>query len=234
MSRVAVIGAGISGMAAAYYLSRRHEVWLFEREPRLGGHTHTVRVDTSRGSLQHRHRVHRLQRAELPEPDRAVRRVGGRVAAERHVVFGIELRDRVPVQQPRRQRVLRDRANLFRVAHYRLLADIGRFHRRARRLLPGAAAAAGRGAGSEEPGGGPSLEEWLEQERFSESFRTHFLYPMIASIVDGPRPGRGIPGADDGAVLRQPRPPADGGEPALARRARWELDLHPAADPSVR
>src|SRR5580658_7110542 len=32
-------------MAAAYYLSRKHEVCLFEKEARLGGHTHTVIVD---------------------------------------------------------------------------------------------------------------------------------------------------------------------------------------------
>ena len=48
MSRIAVIGAGISGMSAAYLLSRKHEVWLFEKEDRLGGHTHTCLLYTSR------------------------------------------------------------------------------------------------------------------------------------------------------------------------------------------
>ena len=43
---VAVIGAGIAGLAAAYVLSRRHHVHLFERERRLGGHTNTVVVDS--------------------------------------------------------------------------------------------------------------------------------------------------------------------------------------------
>lgn len=40
--RIAVIGAGISGMAAAYLLSRDHAVTLYEAEPRLGGHARTV------------------------------------------------------------------------------------------------------------------------------------------------------------------------------------------------
>ena len=40
--RIAVIGAGISGMAAAYLLSRDHAVTLYEAAPRLGGHARTV------------------------------------------------------------------------------------------------------------------------------------------------------------------------------------------------
>ena len=45
MKNIAVIGAGISGLAAAYLLSRRHRVQLFEKEERLGGHTNTVVID---------------------------------------------------------------------------------------------------------------------------------------------------------------------------------------------
>jgi predicted NAD/FAD-binding protein len=51
LSRIAVIGSGISGLAAAYYLSRKHDVFLFERDTRLGGHTHTVAVDSRAGPL---------------------------------------------------------------------------------------------------------------------------------------------------------------------------------------
>jgi uncharacterized protein len=43
--RIAVIGAGISGLAAAWLLSRRHAVTLFEGEDYLGGHTHTHHLE---------------------------------------------------------------------------------------------------------------------------------------------------------------------------------------------
>ena len=47
--RFAVIGSGISGLSAAWLLSKRHDVVLYEREPRLGGHSNTVMADTSDG-----------------------------------------------------------------------------------------------------------------------------------------------------------------------------------------
>lgn len=51
MKRIAVIGSGISGLTAAYYLSRRHEVHVYERDNRLGGHTNTAMVESSRGTI---------------------------------------------------------------------------------------------------------------------------------------------------------------------------------------
>ena len=51
MKRIAVIGSGISGLSAAYFLSRHHEVHVFERDNRVGGHTHTVMVDSGKGQI---------------------------------------------------------------------------------------------------------------------------------------------------------------------------------------
>ena len=43
--RVAVIGTGIAGNAVAWTLSRRYPVTVYDREPRAGGHSHTVTID---------------------------------------------------------------------------------------------------------------------------------------------------------------------------------------------
>ena len=89
MKSIAVIGAGISGLAAAYFLSRRHRVHLFEKEPRLGGHTNTVVVDDADGAvaldtgfLVHNDRTY-------PTPRAAVRRARCGDPRFGHVLRGV-------------------------------------------------------------------------------------------------------------------------------------------------
>ncbi len=48
---IAVIGSGISGLSAAWLLSKRHRVTLFEEEGRLGGHSNTITVQTADGAV---------------------------------------------------------------------------------------------------------------------------------------------------------------------------------------
>lgn len=46
MSRIAIVGSGITGLTAARELTQAgHEIALFEAEDRIGGHTHTVKVE---------------------------------------------------------------------------------------------------------------------------------------------------------------------------------------------
>ncbi len=49
--KIAVVGSGISGLSAAWLLSRSHEVTLYESEPRLGGHSHTVDAPSDHGAI---------------------------------------------------------------------------------------------------------------------------------------------------------------------------------------
>ena len=42
--KIAVIGSGISGLGAAYFLSKKHKVDVFEKENHFGGHSYTVEI----------------------------------------------------------------------------------------------------------------------------------------------------------------------------------------------
>ena len=50
--KIAVIGSGIAGLSSAWCLARQHEVVLFERDDRVGGHTNTIEVPLPGGGVQ--------------------------------------------------------------------------------------------------------------------------------------------------------------------------------------
>jgi len=168
--RIAVIGSGIAGLSAAYYLSRRHEVSVFEKETRLGGHTHTVTVDSPSGPLAidtgfivHNDRTY-------PNFVRLMAELG--VATQpSDMSFAVACR-RSGFEYSSRglNGFFAQRANLFRPKHYRLLAEILRFNREAPKLLADPAAE------------GLTLGEVLERLRFPSVFRERYLYPMAAAV----------------------------------------------------
>ncbi len=49
--KIAIVGAGISGMSAAWLLAQAHDVTVYEAEPRLGGHSHTVDAPSALGPI---------------------------------------------------------------------------------------------------------------------------------------------------------------------------------------
>ena len=170
MSRVAVIGSGISGMAAAYLLSRKHEVCLFEKEDRLGGHTHTHQIDTSCGTLP-------IDTGFIVHNDRTypnlVRLLGqlGIARQASDMSFGVSCRSTGFEYSSRGLRGLFAGGGKWRrPSHYRFLAEIVRFNREARKLL-------------QDPANSEiSLREYLQANRFHGDFTRYYLHPMAASV----------------------------------------------------
>jgi predicted NAD/FAD-binding protein len=168
--RIAVIGSGISGLAAGYYLSRKHEVSLFEKERRLGGHTHTVTVDSSRGPLP-------IDTGFIVHNDRTYPNLV-RLLAE----LGIETQPSdmsfaVCCHQTGFEYSSRglngffaQRSNVFRPSQYRLLREILRFNRSAPALLsqPGAETA--------------TLGDFLDEGKYQPEFTERYLFPMASAV----------------------------------------------------
>jgi predicted NAD/FAD-binding protein len=170
MKNIAVIGAGISGLAAAYFLSRRHRVHLFEREDRLGGHTNTVEIATASGDvaldtgfLVHNERTYpNLVRlfAEL-----------GVATHDSDMSFGVSCaRTGLEYSSRGANGFFAQRRNVLNPAHLSLLREIVRFNREAPALLAV--------AGAE----GQTLGDFLESRRFGEDFTNRYLFPMASAI----------------------------------------------------
>src|SRR4249919_2579362 len=170
MKNIAVIGAGISGLAAAYLLSRRHRVQLFEQQQRLGGHTNTVLIPTLHGSvpldtgfLVHNDRTY-------PNLVRLFRELG---VATRHsdMSFAVSCR-RSGLEYSSRgaNGFFAQRRNLVSPTHLSLLREIVRFNREAPALL---------GVADAER---QTLGDFLESRRFGEDFTHRYLFPMASAI----------------------------------------------------
>lgn len=172
--RIAVIGGGISGLSAAYYLSRANEVTLFEKEPELGGHTYTVTVTTDDGPLAidmgfivHNDRTY-------PNLTRLFRELGVRTQPS-DMSFGVFSRETGFEYSSRGLAgFFAERGNLLKGEHYRLLREILRFNREAPRLLqePGAEAV--------------TMGEFLERGRYEAGFIDRYLYPMASAVWSMP------------------------------------------------
>ena len=172
-----MIGSGVSGLTAAYLLQREFDVLLFEADDRLGGHAHThdvpaadgrtVAVDS--GFIVHNKRTYpNLLRLfdELGVPTRdsemsmSVRCDGcGLEYAGARQLTGL-------FAQPR---------NAANPRYLRMLGEIPRFHRHARRLL------------TEPDTGDTTLGAFLAIGGYSRYFVDHFVLPMVSAVWSADR-----------------------------------------------
>ncbi len=168
--RIAVVGAGISGLVAAERLQRsRHEVTLFEAGDHLGGHTLTsdVEIDGRTHAVDAGFVV--FNEATYPEFTRLLARLG--VATKpTSMSFSVRCeRSGLEYCGTSLNTFFAQRRNLLRLSWYRLLAEIVRFNRLAR-------AEVGRTPA------GLALGEFLYLHDFSPALVERYLVPMTAAI----------------------------------------------------
>lgn len=173
---IAVVGSGISGLSAAWLLSKRHRVTLYEADNHLGGHAHTVDVDVADGQVpvdtgfivynEHNYPnlttfFNHLKVPTVPtEMSFALSLEGGAyeyAGAGFNGFFG-------------------QRRNLFRPAHWQMLRDISRFFRTAAARVAHYPARI-------------TLGEFLEREEYSPVFVRDHILPMGAAIWSTPMAG---------------------------------------------
>jgi len=170
---VAVIGAGVSGLTAAYLLSRSHDVTLFEAEDRLGGHAHTHDVTdpdgrqhaVDSGFIVHNDVTYPWLRKLFGELDVEVRPTEMSMSV-RCEGCGLEYAGgcglRGVFAQPRR---------LADPRFLRMLWHVRRFHRRASAFL--------RTTNDENL---TTYGEFLERERLDDYFIAHFAVPFVSCV----------------------------------------------------
>jgi predicted NAD/FAD-binding protein len=170
--RIAIVGAGISGLAAAYFLHKHHEVTVFEANHYLGGHTSTVEVPSENGSLAidtgfivYNHRTYPLFCKLL-----AAIGVDGQPTtmsfSMRCDATGLEYRG------ADLNGFFAQRKNLLSWKFYRFLTDLLRFNRVGLEFLKQ----------SEDL----TVKEFFQRESFSPIFREKYFFPMASAVWSCP------------------------------------------------
>ncbi|MFN0114615.1 MAG: NAD(P)/FAD-dependent oxidoreductase [Paracoccaceae bacterium] len=172
--RIAVIGGGISGMAAAELLSHSHAVVLFEKAPRLGGHARTV-LAGRRGDQPVDTGFIVFNRPTYPGLSALFDRLGVPVA-ESDMSFGVSADGgRIEYGLKDLRSLFCQRRNLLRPGFARMVADILRFNANA-----GQAAAA-------EPD--LTIRELLGRLGTGRWFRDYYMTPLSGAIWSTPVSG---------------------------------------------
>ena len=171
--RVAVVGSGVAGLTAAHVLGKRAHVTLFEADSRLGGHADThvveaaVAVDT--GFIVHNERTypHLLRLFDELGVETQDSEMSMSVRDDGDAGWSTPARSACPACSRRG-------AHALRPSYLRMLTEIPRFHRMAKRLLATLdqrrVTTTRRSARSSSAG------------RFSPLFRTHFMESLVACV----------------------------------------------------
>ncbi|MCA9174731.1 MAG: FAD-dependent oxidoreductase [Planctomycetales bacterium] len=171
--RIAIIGTGISGLTCAHLLHREHNVVLYEANDYIGGHTHTVDVESQGRRLAIDTGFIVFNDWTYPNFISLLAELG---VASQPTTMGFSVsceNSGVEYSGSSLGSLFAQKRNFFRPSHYRMLLDIYRFNQRALRDYAELA---------EET----TIDEYLTAKRYSKAFAELYLLPMGAAIWSCP------------------------------------------------
>ena len=169
--RIAVVGSGVSGLSAAWLLAPEHEVTLYERNPSLGGHTHTVDVDWDGTPLAVDTGFIVYNEVNYPNLTEWFRLLAVETQ-DSDMSFAVSCDQGGFEYGGTARQLLAQPGNLLRPRFHRMLWDLLRFYRQAPAVL--------------ETEDSDTLGGYLTRHGYSEAFVRDHLLPMGAAIWSCP------------------------------------------------
>jgi len=166
--RIAIVGAGVSGLVAAHLLHREHEIVVYEANSYAGGHTNTIRVDTA-------HQTHHIDTGFIVMNDRNYpnfTRLLDRLGVARqptHMSFSVKGEERDFEFSGTPRGLFCQPGNFASPRFARMIVDLLRFNRALRTLL-------------EHEESGESMHDFLSRQRFSRAFVERLIVPQMSAV----------------------------------------------------
>lgn len=165
---IAIIGSGISGLSAAWLLSQRHDVTLFEASDRIGGHSNTVEFESSHGPVAVDTGFIVYNEVTYPNLTALFRALEVPTAAS-NMSFAVSVGNGAyEYSGGTGLGLFAQRSNLVSPRFWSMIRDLLRFYRNAPKDLSIM--------------GGISLDDYLARNGYGRAFREDHLYPMAAAI----------------------------------------------------
>jgi uncharacterized protein len=172
--RVAIVGAGVSGLVAAHLLHREHEIVVYEANAYAGGHANTVRVETDHESHDVDTGFIVMNDRNYPNFTRLLDRLG--VARQpTYMSFSVKGEDEDFEYAGTPGGLFCQPRNLLSPRFQRMILELLRFNRELRGVLASAASTG-------EPHAEESLQSFLERRRFSRAFVERLIVPQVSAV----------------------------------------------------
>lgn len=168
--RIAVIGSGISGLYAAWQLSKQHDVTVFEKNDYFGGHTDTHLLDVDGQLLAVDSGFIVFNRHNYPTFCSMLDELGVDSHASDMSFSVNNLVSGLQYNPSQKWALLNKPANFLKRSFRRMLRDLMRFYAEGREM----------DASSIDPA--LTLAQYLDQQQYSQAFRHEHLYPMCGAL----------------------------------------------------
>lgn len=172
--KIAVIGAGIAGLSAAWLLNQRHQITVYEQDHRPGGHSNTVDTAGPSGVVPVDTGFIVFNERNYPNLVQLFRHLG--VATKPSVMsFAVSVDGgALEYAGSNLAGLFAQPGNLLRPRFWQMLRDIARFYREGPALLGDSDAKS------------LTIGDYLARERYSQAFIDDHLMPMAAAIWSTP------------------------------------------------
>jgi predicted NAD/FAD-binding protein len=169
--KVAIIGSGISGLTLAYYLDKKYSVTLFEKENRIGGHTHTHTLKISQDIIKVDSGFIVFNKKTYPNFIKLLKELKVSYQSS-SMSFSVQsIVKQLEYAGNNLMTLFAQKKNLLNIYFWRLLWEILKFNKLAKKILQ-----------KPELIEDLTIQEFVKRHNFSEYFLDNYLLPMSSAI----------------------------------------------------